>query len=70
MATPSEMVALLKAALEKNPGVVKIRHNNREVSYDRDQAMRELAKWEQKAATESSTTGALKLCELSLKGQN
>ena len=71
MATPAEMVTLLKNFLATNAGVVTIRHaDGREVRYDRKQALAELAYWEQKAAAADSTTGMVKFCEVSLKGQN
>jgi hypothetical protein len=54
-ATAAEMVELLKTALETNAGVVSVNVNGQSVTYGRDQALRELTFWEERAGQEAGT---------------
>jgi len=54
-ATAAEMVDLLKTALETNAGVVTVNVNGLNVTYNRDQALRELTFWERRAGREAGT---------------
>ena len=55
MATPTEMVAVLKTALESNAAIVSVVIDGLAVRYDRRQAMEELAKWEAREARAADT---------------
>lgn len=51
--TAQQMVDLIAAALAANPiGVVTVNVDGQTVEYDRAQALKELAFWEQRAARE------------------
>lgn len=73
MSTATDMVTALETALAENVGVVEIRTSDgRTVRYDRDQALKELNFWEQRAQMEaqSGTTGGLRMCKATFKGMN
>ena len=53
MATASEMVEAIERALRDNPLVASVTVDGQSVTYNRSQAMEELAYWKRKAAAEA-----------------
>ena len=70
MATPSQMIAAIEAALLTTPiGVVTIRFaDGRSVQYDRKQALAELAYWQRLDDATTSATGGLQMTRCKLAG--
>ena len=66
--TPQDMIAAIEAALLANPaGTVSIRYaDGRAVTFDRKQALNELAYWQRQVTMQAS--GGLQMTRLALKG--
>ncbi len=50
---PKQMVTLLEDALATNPGVVEVTVDGQRVKYDRNQALKELDYWRDRAAKDA-----------------
>lgn len=68
--TDDEFITALKSFLSTNIGRQSIRHpDGRQITFDRAQAMKELAYWEsRKSAAANATTGLFGRSRFGLKG--
>jgi len=66
--SPATMITIIETALEENPvGVVEVRYpDGRTVKFDRDQALSELSRWQNKQTMQSN--GGLTMARMQLKG--
>jgi len=66
--SPAAMITAIETALEENPiGVVEVRYpDGRTVKFDRNQALSELARWQNKKSMQAG--GGLTMARMQLKG--